>query len=628
MNYENFKEGDIITDFKKKPARWGSLEEWMGGMCHTYRVMGTKPTINRKNYTVKRLDNLTGLESSKSYDTLLEIDVKTYHDYRIWNKEEVEGLYEQMKKAWEVEKVEIEKERIEQEIENEKLSKASDKTIKQYFKKTKRIIETAEHFKRDLLYVWNLFDDDTLQEKAEDYSEAREELGFEPEDWEIREYFDENRNIQELASKYFDDNLEEAWNFIEEYDGSSNGLEGASDYDDVYDILFPESDDEEDKEVIMEWFLSHEPRSIRELSKKYFDYDLEEAWNFIENYDNRSVDEYDAEDYDEVAEENGYVDEDDEDYQNDKAKRLEKTKKNKVILVNEIYDTPIDKGGLGLNYDGLDAESRQRLYNFLGGKKRRKTKKQKGGSKSKKSPKKDQIEKQLYKFAEDGNVQKLKELLENKGVEFDINWANLKENGNTALHVAVEKGHDKVVELLLANGATVNKMNDDGKNPLHIACKKYGIPSIVKLLISNGANVNEPEHNAFKNTPLHLAAMNHTDFGFLGSNAGNEANEEIATILLEAGADPELKNAKEQTVMELAESRGNHWVVEILKNFPKEKLHEATIGVLKENGEPSSKRVLGNQHLNSEIKSYLGGKKRSKRSQKMGRKTRKGNPRK
>ena len=85
----------------------------------------------------------------------------------------------------------------------------------------------------------------------------------------------------------------------------------------------------------------------------------------------------------EVAVENAYVDEDDEDYQNEKAKRLEKIKKNKVILVNEIYDTPVDKGGLGLNYDGLDAESRQRLYKFLGGKKRRKTNK-KGKRKSKK----------------------------------------------------------------------------------------------------------------------------------------------------------------------------------------------------------------------------------------------------
>ena len=156
----------------------------MSGMCHTYRVMGKKNTINRENYIVKRLDNLTGLESSESYDTLLEIDVNTHYDYIIWNQEEVNGLYEQMKIAWEVEKVEIEKEMIEQEKKDKELAKASDETIKKYFKKTKSIIKTADHFKRELLYVWNLFDDETLQEKANDYSEAREELGFEPEDWQ------------------------------------------------------------------------------------------------------------------------------------------------------------------------------------------------------------------------------------------------------------------------------------------------------------------------------------------------------------------------------------------------------------------------------------------------------------
>jgi len=85
--------------------------------------------------------------------------------------------------------------------------------------------------------------------------------------------------------------------------------------------------------------------------------------------------------------------------------------------------------------------------------------------------------------------------------------------------------------------------------------------------------------------------------------------------------------------MELAESRRNHWVVEILKNFPKEKLHKATIGLLmtqKRKTEPLSKafETLSNRDLNREIKSYLGGKKRSKRSKKVGRKTRKGNPRK
>lgn len=258
--------------------------------------------------------------------------------------------------------------------------------------------------------------------------------------------------------------------------------------------------------------------------------------------------------------------------------------------------------------------------------------------------------KKLFKVAEDGNVKKLKELLEDK--EVDVNQSNPKENEDTPLHAAAKWNRSEVVEILLSKGADVDKPNDDnqtplmlavlnnykdttaemlirhgadinktdknGKKPIHMACKKYGVPALVKLLIKYGADVNEPEKNAFENTPLHLAAMNHSDFGFLGSNAGNEANIEIATILLKAGADPELKNAKGQTVMELAESRGNHGVVEILKNFPQKKLYETTISVLTQPRNTLSKKVLGNQHLNSEIKKYLGGS-----SKKAGRKTRK-----
>ena len=268
MNYENFKEGDIITDFRKKPARWGSLEEWMNMMCHTYRLISIGKNISGKTYNLKSLDHLTGLESSKSYDHWLPIDVKTYHDYRIWNNEDVQILYEEMEIEWEEEKVEIEKERIEQENKDKKNREASDKTIKKYFNKTNSIIATAKQFKRDLLYVWDLFDDDILQEKAEDYSEAREELGFEPEDWEIREYFDENRSIQELASRYFDHDLEKAWNFIEYYDGRHDGLTGASDYDEVYDILYPESDDEEEEEEEEEEEKDEEEKEEEEEAKE------------------------------------------------------------------------------------------------------------------------------------------------------------------------------------------------------------------------------------------------------------------------------------------------------------------------------------------------------------------------
>ena len=62
---------------------------------------------------------------------------------------------------------------------------------------------------------------------------------------------------------------------------------------------------------------------------------------------------------------------------------LEEDKKNKIVLMDPIYG----EHGLRLGYDGLDVESRQGLYLFMGGKKRKSTKKRKS-SKIKKSRRK------------------------------------------------------------------------------------------------------------------------------------------------------------------------------------------------------------------------------------------------
>ena len=64
-------------------------------------------------------------------------------------------------------------------------------------------------------------------------------------------------------------------------------------------------------------------------------------------------------------------------------------KRNKTILMREIYNTPQDKGGIGLGDDGLDVNSQRDLYQFLGGvKKRRKTIKKRKTIRRRKSNKK------------------------------------------------------------------------------------------------------------------------------------------------------------------------------------------------------------------------------------------------
>lgn len=63
--------------------------------------------------------------------------------------------------------------------------------------------------------------------------------------------------------------------------------------------------------------------------------------------------------------------------------------------------------------------------------------------------------------------------------------------GNTALHYAAEKGHIKIVELLLNKkkdiAIDVNNQNDDGNTALHLALM-HGHQAAADLLIERGAN--------------------------------------------------------------------------------------------------------------------------------------------
>ena len=106
--------------------------------------------------------------------------------------------------------------------------------IKKYFKKTNSIIETAKYFKMDLKYAWQLFDQESLK-IADDYSDAKEEIVLEY--LKISEYFEKTLSIKKLALKYFNNDLDKAWNFIRDYNGCKDRLIDANDYCELYDIF-------------------------------------------------------------------------------------------------------------------------------------------------------------------------------------------------------------------------------------------------------------------------------------------------------------------------------------------------------------------------------------------------------
>ncbi|XP_023224750.1 ankyrin-1-like [Centruroides sculpturatus] len=104
----------------------------------------------------------------------------------------------------------------------------------------------------------------------------------------------------------------------------------------------------------------------------------------------------------------------------------------------------------------------------------------------------------LLKVAKEESLDIMKEIIAEKD-----------EDDNSALHLAVEKGHFNVTKILLEHDADVNSSGEFRMYPLHLA-STIGSLGIVKLLIEYNAQVNCLNYQ--QETPLHRAAsFNHKD---------------------------------------------------------------------------------------------------------------------
>lgn len=120
----------------------------------------------------------------------------------------------------------------------------------------------------------------------------------------------------------------------------------------------------------------------------------------------------------------------------------------------------------------------------------------------------------------------------------------------TPLHWAIEAESYEVVELLLLNGASLERDDIFLGTPLQAAVKEGNL-EIVDLLIDYGANVNAPDYDG--NSPLHIAAA----LGFTN----------ICEVLVKNEADPGALNDDMFTAQQLAESEDHHDVVKFLSEW-------------------------------------------------------------
>jgi len=109
------------------------------------------------------------------------------------------------------------------------------------------------------------------------------------------------------------------------------------------------------------------------------------------------------------------------------------------------------------------------------------------------------------------------------------------QSGYNALHFAAHAGHSGLIKLLLENGAnkSINERTDgNGYTALHF-CASRGRIEDVSALLDAGANTEVADNK--KRTPLFLAAEQNRNL--------------VVDLLLEHGADPEVRNASNDTIL-------------------------------------------------------------------------------
>lgn len=80
----------------------------------------------------------------------------------------------------------------------------------------------------------------------------------------------------------------------------------------------------------------------------------------------------------------------------------------------------------------------------------------------------------------------------------------------TSLHDAIQNQETELASALIAQGANINKMDDKGNTPLHLAAEA-GNKKIFKLLLDFGAEVDLK--NKMGLTPMHCLIRNRTFSG-------------------------------------------------------------------------------------------------------------------
>ncbi|ALG30336.1 hypothetical protein AOZ07_16000 [Glutamicibacter halophytocola] len=161
----------------------------------------------------------------------------------------------------------------------------------------------------------------------------------------------------------------------------------------------------------------------------------------------------------------------------------------------------------------------------------------------------EELDQRLISAAKDNDVELVRELIAAGG---NVNAKDSLED--SAFLYAGAEGFNEILELTLENGADVKNLNRYGGTAL-IPASEHGHIQTVKILIDAGVpldHVNDPGWTALQEAVL--------------LNDGGPNQQEVARLLLEAGADPQITDPQGRTALENARRLGFEELAEVIES--------------------------------------------------------------
>ena len=163
----------------------------------------------------------------------------------------------------------------------------------------------------------------------------------------------------------------------------------------------------------------------------------------------------------------------------------------------------------------------------------------------------------------------------------DVEVNHKKNNGVTALHCAVQKGHVDVVQVLIDAGADIDAKNEVGRSPLMFASIK-GHLDVVKVLVEAGAGVRATNNDGdtclliaanfgHTETVRYLVGLKDVDVNHQGTynhtalhSAVDEGHPDVVQVLIDAGASVKTKDQDGRSPLHCASRLGHLDIVKML----------------------------------------------------------------